>query len=136
MKKALFSALFNVSFFLIFIIISFIASCDDENAIKDIDKREIPSQNVSYNYHIQPVLNVKCAYSGCHSDESRAGGISLTTYANTMEKSWVVIPFYPENSRLVQINYPGSGHPEFFTRLTQNQLEGIKTWIREGAKNN
>jgi len=123
---------FIFSFFLLVALFSF--NCDDSEIIKDIDKREIPSQNVSYNYHIQPVLNVKCSYSGCHSDDSRAGGISLTSYANTMEKSWVVVPFYPENSRLVQINYPGSGHPEFYTKL--NQLEGIKTWIKEGARNN
>ncbi|MCF8241185.1 MAG: hypothetical protein K9J16_07350 [Melioribacteraceae bacterium] len=122
----------------------FFISCDDTVTGDDIDNRVIPDSNVSYSKHIQPVLNLKCTSSGCHDDAARAGGLSLTTWSNTTSDPNIVFPGKPENSVLVWsvegLNGaslmppppPEGNVPPF----TENQVEGLKTWIREGAKNN
>ena len=113
-------------------------SCDDTITNNDIDQVVIPSKNVSYAKYIQPVFNVKCTSSGCHNEESMAGGYSLTSWSNAVVPG-IVDPGSVETSRLVW-RIEGQGYPLMPppTRgyLTPNQREGIKTWIREGAKNN
>ncbi len=117
----------------------FFPACDDTFTIEDIDKKPIPLTNVSFSKHIYPVLNVKCNNSGCHNDESRAGGISLTTWSNVTDPRIVVrgdtttsvlvwsIDKIPGAKWMPPINYP---------QLTKEQIRGIKTWIQEGAENN
>ncbi len=114
-------------------------SCDDTNTVKNIDSRVIPSTNVSYSQDLQPVFDVKCNASGCHNDQDRGGGISLTSYSNTTADYLVVAPGNPNNSKLVwsikgESTYPMP--PVGYPPLTKNQIDGITTWIKEGAKNN
>lgn len=126
-----------INFFLCILILIF-SSCDDTTTNSEIDKKEIPSSNVSFSQHIYPVLNIKCNNAGCHDDQTRAGGISLTTWSNVVADPTVVFPGEPQNSRLVWsiegISYPMP--PVGYPTLTKNQIEGIKKWIEEGAKNN
>ncbi len=129
-----------LSFFFIWIAIIFI-SCDDTITNQNIDNIVIPSKNVSYSQHIQPLFNVKCTSSGCHDDNSRAGDLSLTSYANTTASSLIVSPGLPDNSILVWA-IEGNGAKLMppieapVTPLNENQIQGIRTWIAEGAKNN
>ena len=100
----------------------------------------IPNENVSYNQHIQPVFNVKCATSGCHDDGTRAGDYSLTNWANANTPG-IVNEGNVETSILVWkiTGLNGDFMPPInsvIPPLTRNQVDGIKTWIREGAKNN
>ena len=121
---------------LIFIVPLIVTGCKDTGpGITDI-----PTSNVSYSRHIQPLFNSYCLGSGCHNDQDHAGGLSLTTWSSTTADYQVVAPGYPQNSKLVwriegtsgNIMPPiGSSYP-----LNQNQINGIKTWIKEGAKNN
>lgn len=129
--------IFNIIFF--FFTALLLSSCDDTLTIEDIDKKPIPLTNVSFSQHIYPVLNVKCNYSGCHNDESRAGGVSLTNWSNVTDPRIVVrgdtttsilvwsIDKIPGAKWMPPINYP---------QLTKEQIRGIKTWIQEGAENN
>ena len=124
----------------ILIIISLaIISCDDTQTIEDIDKKAIPVTNVSFSQHIYPVLNVKCNYSGCHNDESRAGGVSLTTWSNVTDPR-IVVKGDPSTSILVWSIDRRTGAklmpPDGYPGLTEAQRIGIKTWIQEGALNN
>jgi len=113
--------------------------CKDTITNKQIDDTVIPSSNVSFGKYIQPLLSVKCTSSGCHSDESRAAGLSLTTWTN-VHIPGIVNDYEPSTSRLVwavegqlgATRMPPFGYPA----LNQNQIDGIKTWIKEGAKNN
>ena len=111
-------------------------SCDDTNPA-DI---QIPSENISFNNHVQPLLNLKCNYSGCHDDGSRAGGISLTTWTNVTNDPTLVFPFEPESSRLIWSiqNRPGAElmPPLGYHPLIKREIDGIYKWIEEGAKNN
>lgn len=113
--------------------------CKDTVTNSDIDNVVIPSSNVSYIKYIQPLFNVKCNYSGCHNDESRAAGLSLTDYQNATEDYSIIFPGEPQNSRLAVAIQPGSAYPmppNGYPSLTKNQIDGIITWIKEGAKNN
>ncbi|MFO7444911.1 MAG: c-type cytochrome domain-containing protein [Ignavibacteriaceae bacterium] len=107
------------------------------------DDNPIPDSDISYNAHIQPVFNNHCATAACHGDESRAGGISLTTWANTTADFTVVTPGEPDNSILVWTIDPKFGYPNpmppwdsNIPPLTAEQIRGIRTWIAEGANPN
>ena len=116
-----------------------IISCDDTQTIEDIDKKPIPASNVSFSQNIYPVLNVKCNNSGCHNDESRAGGVSLTSWSNVTDPN-IVVKGDPSTSKLVWSidRLPGAKWmpPNGYPGLTEEQRTGIKTWITEGALNN
>ncbi len=131
----------KINLFLIAACISFIllfAGCKDSGT--EVDNNQIPDSNVSYQKHIQPVFEVKCNNSGCHEDASRAGNLSLTSWANTTSDPAIVFPGDPQTSRLIWAIEGQSGSspmpPLGYPPLTSNQLNGIKTWIKEGAKNN
>ena len=115
-------------------------ACDDSLSSEYLDDIVIPSSDVSYNEYIQPVLNVKCGTSGCHDDGTRAGDYSVSNWANVVYPG-VVDPGNVETSRLVW-SIEGLGVPimppigSIVRPLTKNQVDGIKTWIKEGAKNN
>ncbi len=129
----------KIKSFILIIIAIISISCDD--SINPI-YQEIPSENVSYSRHIQPLFNVKCTNSGCHDNSTRAGNLSLTSWANTTADLQIVVPYHPENSILVWSiegrSASGLMPPPTapITPLTNNQIEGIKTWIREGAQAN
>lgn len=126
-------------YFLSFISLPIYYGCDDTITNEQLDNVDIPDENVSYNDHILPLMMGKCAYSHCHSDEMRAGGLSLTSYIATTADYTIVTPYNPDNSRLVWAiegtgvyPMPPIGYPVF----TPDQIQGVRTWIEEGAKNN
>ncbi len=130
---------FSSYIFIIVISIFIFASCDDTLTIEDIDKKPIPLTNVSFSQNIYPVFNVKCNNSGCHNDESRAGGVSLTSWSNATDPS-IVVKGDASTSKLVWSidRIPGAKWmpPDGYPGLTEEQRIGIKTWIKEGALNN
>ena len=115
-------------------------ACDDTLTGSDIDNKTIPSSNVSYQEYIQPLFTVKCAMSGCHNDRSMAAGLVLTSYGFATANYSIISPGNPTTSKLVWA-IEGNGArlmPPMgvVNPMTKNQIEGIKPWIREGAKNN
>ena len=119
-----------------FTIIFYTEGCKDQVTGSDVDSRVIPDSNVSYSKDLQPVFNLKCATAGCHDDATRAGGLSMTSCANTKADPSIVFPGAPDNSRLIwsiegigNFPMPPSGYPP----LTENQIKGVRTWIKEGA---
>ncbi len=134
-----------LKYFLPLLLLTFLiglTGCKDTvTGSEDIDKVIIPSSNVSFSKYIFPVFNVKCSTAGCHDDGTRAGGLSLTSWANATIDPSIIFPFKPDNSKLVWAieGQPGVAPmpPIGFVRpLTPNQIQGIRTWILEGAKNN
>ncbi len=126
----------NIILFTLFII-TIVFACDGTGPIEAI----IPEKNVSYSIDIQPLLNTRCNNTGCHNSEDRAGSISLTSYGDLFATPFLVIPESPDESylylavagKLMNVMPPpyGSVKP-----LNDNQINGIKTWILEGAKAN
>ena len=115
--------------------------CKDTITNQQIDDVVIPLTNVSYAKYIQPVLTVKCTYSGCHDDNSSSKSInSLTSYSGTTAGYKYIIPYSPDTSPIV-ISVKGQGpHPmppsPSYPGFNANQLDGLRQWIKEGAVNN
>jgi len=133
--------IFSKIVILILILIVVISGCDDTLNESNIDAVVIPDKNVSYSQYIQPVLTIKCSTSGCHDDESRAGNYSVTSWSNVVTPG-IVNPGDIETSILVW-RIEGMGveiMPPIGALLSKplntNQVNGIKTWIKEGAKSN
>jgi hypothetical protein len=113
--------------------------CKDTVTGSEVDSVTIPSSGVSYSKYIQPVLNVHC--TSCHSSSSASGGIMLTTWGLTTSNVTVVFPGYPDNSEIIWAVEAKAGYTmpplgSSYKSLNSNQVNGLKVWIKEGAKNN
>lgn len=98
-----------------------------------------PASNVKFGIHVLPLFNQACNYVGCHDDGQHQSALKLTTYDNAVRQlPGVVVPGNPDGSVLVLriqgsvgTRMPPNGNP-----LNQNQINGIRAWIAEGANNN
>jgi hypothetical protein len=129
--------LINAAIMLSFIGLISFSSCKDTGpGITDV----IPSSNVSYNVYIQPLFDHYCSNSGCHDYVTQAGNLRLTSWDGTTASYSVVAPGNPTISKLYQVVSGISATPmppvSINRPLNSNQVNGIKTWIKEGAKNN
>ena len=129
--------LYSLAIFVSFVAVLFYAGCKDTITADQINNVVIPSSNVSYSQYIQPVLTVYCATSGCH-DGTGGGGLNFTYYGGVIADPNVVFRGQPDNSSLVWVitGKPGINHPYLYYNLNANQIQGVITWISEGAKNN
>jgi hypothetical protein len=101
------------------------------------DEIVFPDSNVSYTAHVQPYMALRCATYGCHDESSRAGNLCLTTYMDMTSRPGIVIPKDSKSSLLMQRIDGRLPHPPNVPIIiNQNQLNGIKRWIDEGAKYN
>lgn len=126
---------------IVLILVMLFVSCKDELTGLDDSSIVFPATNVSFGRHVEPLFQQRCAVSGCHAGGSPAAGLSLQTpaYSNLMNhQPRLVVAGASSNSLLIlrlegriQPRMPLSGNP-----LNQNQLDGMKKWIDEGALNN
>jgi hypothetical protein len=118
-------------------LLSLLVSCSKNSNPTAPTEIVFPNANISYSQSVQPLFFQKCAFVGCHDDQSMAGGLSLTSYTALTALSGIVIPGNSTNSILAQKIDGRSPHLEPLPiALTTNQITGIKKWIDEGAKNN
>lgn len=92
---------------------------------------------VSFQKQIRPILQRNC--EGCHQPASRQSGLSLVDYRSFHEggrKGAAFVPGSPEKSVIVSYltgetkpQMPFGGKP-----LPDDQIELVRRWIREGAK--
>ena len=98
-----------------------------------------PASNISYIRYVQPLFNLKCNFSGCHDDGTQAGNLSLTNYFSATAVPGVIVPGDTVHSILIQ-RITGTIQPLMppppAPPLNQNQIQGLKKWIAEGAKYN
>jgi hypothetical protein len=135
MKTVLAIGVSSILFFTILV-----SSCKNsiDNPIGDI---VFPSSGVSYSRQVQPLFNVGCIYSGCHDDETKSGGLSLTNFIDATTDVPGVVYFNGDtNCVLIERVYGNSSisimPPAPASPLNLNQRHGLATWVREGAKNN
>src|SRR5580704_3425807 len=83
---------------------------------------------VNFEDKIAPVLIEKCL--PCHSSVKVSGGVRLTTNVSV---SRVVTPGEPEKSPLYTSVESGA-MPPGGPKLSKDQRDSIRDWIREGAK--
>lgn len=120
---------------------SWLVSCESKSSVSD--KVSIPDQ-VSYNFHIRPILSDNCF--ACHGPDAnkREAGLRLDTpegaYAALKENLGLhaVIPGNPNESELIRRIFTTDGDelmppPESNLKLSDEQKETIKRWIKQGA---
>lgn len=116
-----------------------VISCKDDIGGPGIDEIVFPDTNVRYGRQVEPLFFRGCAIPGCHTRDARAGGLVLETYQETMNNVGVIIPGDTLNSRLIwRIEGRGGRErmPLFRPPLNQNQINGLRRWVLEGAQNN
>ena len=115
-----------------------ITGCDDTLTTEQIDNIVMPDSNVSYADHIAIVFELKCV--SCHSPSLREGGVDLSTHSAIIADPRIVFPGSDSTSVLVwTIEYRAGFSPMpplQYPGLVPNHIKGVRTWIREGAKNN
>jgi hypothetical protein len=99
---------------------------------------------VSFKGDVLPILQVHCA--ACHAtgaEGAKASGLILTDYADVMKGTKygpMIIPGDPENSNLMWLldwrASPQLRMPHGKQQLPVGERDTIRTWIRQGAKDN
>ncbi|MCB9637955.1 MAG: hypothetical protein H6727_03510 [Myxococcales bacterium] len=118
-----------------------------------VPNAECSDTNVSFSKCVQPILVSNCSGSGCHGAEgfqliqlekdthqSIVGGTDGVSSGQNFPMKQIA-PGDPDNSYLylkISQEKPkvGARMPLDRAPLYANQLEAIRTWIAEGAKNN
>jgi mono/diheme cytochrome c family protein len=114
-------------------------SCKDTITGNSPSTVVFPANNVSYNAEVQVLFNQACNYSGCHDEGTHQSPLKLTSWGETVTVGGVVIPGKPDQSILVfwiEGRVGTERMPPGSQALNQNQINGIRTWVAEGAKNN
>lgn len=104
-----------------------------------------PVEDVSFMADIQPIFNGSCSGAGCHIESSQSG-VNLSTYEQIMNSSGqqygreIVQAGEPDESPLVDKIEPNPQHGQRmpFSRnpLNDRQIQEIRIWIEEGARDN
>ncbi len=114
------------------------SSCkNSSNPIHNLDDIVFPDTGISYERQVQPLFNIGCAINGCHDAATKANNLDLSDYYGTLySKYGVVIPKDTTNSRLIwSIEGKNNATPmPPYRALNLNQVNGLKRWILEGAK--
>lgn len=123
------------------IVVVLVACKDTSNPLDGESPSNVvfPVSGVSYQYHVQPLFNQACTQAGCHDDGQHESALKLTSFGNTvLAVPGIVVSGQPDQSTLVfRIEgRVGQRMPPTINPLNQNQINGIRTWIAEGAKNN
>ena len=126
-----------ISFSAFLLVLSFTTGCKDTlPSQEDSSSIVLPDSNLSYSKDIEPLWLARCV--SCHSG-STAPDLTPPSYSNLINyQPSLVVGGDGSNSLLLQIldGRVQPSMPPTGSRLTQNQLNGIKRWIDEGAINN
>lgn len=96
--------------------------------------------SISYYTQIRPIFQQHC--QGCHQPARAQGGYSMTTYAEVVkpikDKKTPLVPGKPEASLLLEQILPDGDNkalmPKAKDALPKKDIELIRTWIAQGAK--
>jgi len=119
------------------IVLVFTLNACSDTIITSPDQIVFPETNVSYQQQVRPLLELTCAFSGCHDTETAVAGIDVTGYFQLTSRAGLIIPGRPDNSLLIQILEGKQGHLlTFQNRISDAQKRGMRQWVLEGAMNN
>jgi hypothetical protein len=95
--------------------------------------------SIYFQQQVLPIFISNCASSGCHDAVSHQDGVVLTSYNNIMT-SGEIRAGNPNNSKafkkITETDNNDRMPPAPRARLSQEQVEIIRKWIVQGAKNN
>lgn len=87
---------------------------------------------------ILPLIISSCATTGCHDNKSHREGVNLSNYASIL-KTGGIKPGDPGDSELFEtLTDKGDDlmPPPPYAPLNKDQIQQVKLWIQQGAKNN
>lgn len=94
---------------------------------------------VSYHKQIKPIFQAHC--QGCHQQAKQMGGFEMTVFANLVKggesEVKAIVAGKPDASHLIDLITPTNGMaemPKGKEPLSETDIELIKTWIAQGAK--
>ena len=123
-----------------FFIVCIPIACKDTVSAPDLNDIVFPAKGVSYGKQVEPLFLNGCAYTGCHDSETRAGGLSLENFQETLDSDPnVIVPGDTARSKLIwsiEGKNAMARMPLDRPYLNTNQTNGLKQWILEGAQNN
>ncbi|HOV92297.1 MAG TPA: hypothetical protein PLC04_04360 [Candidatus Kapabacteria bacterium] len=121
--------------FSLMVLILMTYGCSESSIYSNGENIVFPDSNVKFTAQVLPFLRYNCAYAGCHSGFSKAGGVVLDDYFEIMQYPGLIIPGNPDGSILVQILENRLPHLTYFYRgsITDNHIRGVRQWIKEGA---
>ncbi len=115
---------------LLFIAICFLViGCESENIEEYFADAECPTDNVSFQAVVRPILDSHCM--ACHNSLAQLGGVVLESYEDVL--------VYVENERLLGSikHLPGfSPMPQIGAMLDDCSIGKIEAWIQSGAPDN
>jgi hypothetical protein len=114
----------------------FPACKDTSNSVSTLDEIVFPGTGISYEKQVQPLFNIGCATTSCHDNASQKGNLDLSSYGLWKLDPGAINAGDTTNSRFVWcIEAKAGSAPMPPARpLVQNQIQGLKRWILEGAK--
>lgn len=126
--------------FVLFVFVLLLFACKHEPVETTVEETPVTvspddTPTVNFSTQVLPLFVKNCNFRACHGNGSKAGNVELSNYANTME---AVVAYKPEQS-LVYISLiktdplrrmPPAGP------LHQPQVDLVRKWIAQGAKNN
>ncbi|EPR67636.1 hypothetical protein ADICYQ_3276 [Cyclobacterium qasimii M12-11B] len=134
------TAVFSSIFMVLFIVGMALNSCSNENVIREAS---IPDQ-VSYNFHIRPILSDNCF--ACHGPDAnkREAGLRLDTeagaYAALKENpdQHAIVPGNPNKSQVIKRIFSEDASekmppPESNLTITDYERNLIKKWVDQGG---
>ncbi len=107
---------------------------DDSTQVAECDPDTVYFQN-----EVLPLLQSSCGTMGCHDAGTATDGVILTDYENIINTGDVE-PFDAEDSEIYEMitetDEDDRMPPPPNSRLSQDQINVIATWINQGALNN
>lgn len=93
-------------------------------------------RSVCFETEVLPVFQSNCNQSGCHNSQDRREGYDLSSYETIVSRGIVPGDFKASEIYKVLVAPFGAGMPQSpYSRLTDEQITTIATWIEEGAQN-
>jgi hypothetical protein len=118
-------------------------SCKDQTNQSGTSNIIFPDSLVSFSRQVEPLFQQTCAAGGCHGGSQPAANLNLEIDAWHSLIDYlppIVLVKNGNNSPLVMYidgsNRRSPRMPLNSQPLTTNQINGVKKWIDEGAKNN
>jgi hypothetical protein len=124
-----------IAFLAIALWISMGLSACSSGDITSPDQIVFPASNVSYHMQVAPYLTLSCNSEACHGSANGGNqGIRLDSWTYLRDNRVTLAG--DTTSPLVLVMYGlEPNHRGAFT-ASDNQRQGIKTWVKEGAQNN
>lgn len=117
----------------------FLCACDNTDELQYTYKFP-DTGDVSYYSHVRPFLQIRCGNAGCHSSTYQAGGRVMTDYFSlfSIQNTGLIVAGDTISSVLAQVMDGRNQHLYILGLVmpTQNQQDGMKRWIAQGAPNN